>query len=298
MLVLLAPAVLRAFYLGSSALAVPALQSRFLDYGSRATAPPSGQHHGAARDASPLGQTLDSLARVRVPHNYFTHFYVLSVLCSAYWGWHLWRTAGFSMLHVSWTARQVQVAWLLMLLQGVRRLLESYAYTSTSTSGMWFGHWILGLLFYLATNVAIWVEGASSLTGRDRLDGAAFEQEEGFQWKLAVLPPAILTCHALQHSYHAYLYRLRTEHSTYQLPSHPMFPNLLCPHYTCETIIYLLLSFLAAPDGRFVNWTLASATVFVGVNLGVTAVGTKAWYEQRFGVDKVKQRRRMVPCVW
>jgi 3-oxo-5-alpha-steroid 4-dehydrogenase 3 len=239
---------------------------------------------------------LDFLAGVRVPHNYFTHFYVLSVVSSAYWEWHLWRATGFSMLNVSSSAGRVQIAWLLMLLQGVRRLLESYAYTSTSKSGMWFGHWILGLLFYLATNVAIWIEGAPFVrSGNDR---AKFEQEKGFHWKLAILPPAILTCHALQHSYHAYLYRLRTEKSTYQLPAHPMFPNLLCPHYTCETMIYLLLSFLAVPEGRVVNWTLVSATVFVAVNLGVTASGTKEWYEQRFGVDKVRHRRRMVPWIW
>ena len=170
-----------------------------------------------------------------------------------------------------------------MLLQGVRRMLESYAYTSTSKSSMWFAHWILGLVFYLTINVAIWIEG--------------HDKEPGI-WATSVLAPAVLTAHALQHSYHAYLYRLRTENNGYQLPSHPFFPNLLCPHYTCEVAIYALLSFLAAPRGRIVNWTLVCGTIFVATNLGVTAIGTKEWYAEKFGRDKVGPRRRMIPGIW
>lgn len=209
-----------------------------------------------------------------MPHNFFTHFYVLSVACSLFWGWWLqiWAANG-----------QLQVVWGLMLLQGVRRMLESNAYTSTSKSKMWFAHWLLGLVFYLTINVAIWVEGpAGSPTS----------------WASAVLVPAILTAHALQHSYHAYLYHLRTKYQGYQLPTHSVFSNLLCPHYTCETAIYLLLSFVGAPTGRIVNWTLACGTIFVAVNLGVTAIGTKEWYVEKFGKDKVGPRKRMVPGIW
>jgi len=162
-------------------------------------------------------------------------------------------------------------------------MLESNAYTSTSKSRMWFAHWLLGLVFYLTINIAVWIEGpASGLTS----------------WASTALVPAILTAHMLQHSYHAYLYRLRAENKRYQLPLHPIFSNLLCPHYSCETAIYLLLSFLAAPHGRMINWTLFCGTVFVAVNLGVTAIGTKKWYIEKFGKDKVGPRKRMVPGIW
>lgn len=247
-------------------------------YGSRATAPLSG---AGEKQPSRIEKVLDYLADIRVPHNYFTHFYVLSVLCSLLSGW----TMGIGVRDFT-SIGQVPLPWLLMLLQGTRRMIESYTYTSTSKSRMWFGHWILGLLFYLTINIAIWIEGTSTSNDRE------------ISWKLAVLVPAILSCHILQHSYHAYLYRLRTTNSTYQLPSHPSFPNLLCPHYTCETLIYLLLAFISAPTGKFVNWTVLSATVFVAVNLGVTANGTKEFYEQRFGPEKVRDRKRMVPNVW
>lgn len=170
-----------------------------------------------------------------------------------------------------------------MLLQGIRRMLESKAYTSTSKSRMWFAHWLLGLIFYLTINIAVWIEdGIGSPTG----------------WSTTILVPAILTAHVLQHSYHAYLYRLRTEDKGYQLPQHPIFSDLLCPHYTCETAIYLCLSFLAAPAGKVVNWTLFCGTIFVAVNLGVTAIGTKEWYMGKFGKQTVGPRKRMVPGIW
>ncbi|KAI4652103.1 hypothetical protein J4E93_002300 [Alternaria ventricosa] len=268
-------ALLRIFYLAASLLilviqAVPALRSRFLAYGSRVTGV-SGRKEPPVQQQSALTRTLDYAASLQVPHNYFTHFYITSVLCSLFWAWRL---------HVWEAGRQQQIVWALLLLQGLRRMLESYAYTSTSKSRMWFAHWILGLLFYITINMAIWVETPNNAAGN---------------WALV---PGVVTAQMLQHSYHSYLYRLRTESNGYQLPSHTVFPNLLCPHYTCEVVIYALLSLIAAPEGSWVNWTLACATIFVATNLGVTAVGTKEWYVEKFGAAKVGPRKRMVPGIW
>lgn len=164
---------------------------------------------------------------------------------------------------------------------------------------MWIGHYILGLLFYLTVNMAIFVEGIPALLNHPFEDPKVIflgEQDMPMRWK--VLVPSILTAHLLQNTYHAYLYNLRAKNSTYQLPSHPLFPNIICPHYTLEVLIYIFLSILAAPSRRIVNWTMASAVVFVAVNLGVTAHGTKDWYTHRFGKEKVKGRYKMVPWIW
>ncbi|KAF2798121.1 3-oxo-5-alpha-steroid 4-dehydrogenase-like protein [Melanomma pulvis-pyrius CBS 109.77] len=295
------PAVLlRVFYLGASALilviqAVPALRARFLAYGSRAT-PPSSEAPGSTKShtsAAPgsteastsLDQLLDCLASFQVPHGYFAHFYVVSVACSLFWGW--------QQSNVALATRPAWTAWLLMHIQGGRRLLESYFYTSKSSSRMWIGHYLLGLLFYLTINVAIWIEKPDYSWGR-----VPQCVRTTFSWRLDALPATILAFHGLQHTYHAYLHRLRTEHASYQMPDHPVFPNLICPHYTCEVIIYLLLSFLAAPAYKPVNWTLACATVFVAVNLGVTAAGTWDWYILRFGPEKMMGKSRMIPWIW
>ncbi|KAF2009267.1 hypothetical protein BU24DRAFT_380691 [Aaosphaeria arxii CBS 175.79] len=308
--------LLRAFYLAASAIilviqALPALSSRFLAYGSRATPTPTSSSSSSSSSTSapeqptakptsafPFAQFLDYLATLTVPHNYFTHFYILSVLCSLIWGYLLFLPSPFP---------SFQLSWLLMLLQGVRRLLESHAYTSSSSSKsrMWFGHWVLGLAFYLTVNIAVWIEDYYYYYDYDH--GAHSSSSSSlFKWKSALLVPLILTSHALQNSYHAYLFRLRTTTSTkspsdqrtYRLPTHPLFPSLLCPHYTCEIAIYLLLSLLAAPHGQTVNYTLLAATTFVAVNLGVTAKGTKEWYLQKFGEDRVAGRTRMIPWVW
>ncbi|KAF2476878.1 3-oxo-5-alpha-steroid 4-dehydrogenase-like protein [Lindgomyces ingoldianus] len=298
-------ALLRTFFLAASALilfiqAVPPLKCRFLAYGSRATHQTSDEPPQSSQKprTQSVDQFLDDLASFRIPHNYFTHFYILSVLCSLFWGYQLWPLIGLTPWRtVDATVKavgKVQIVWFLMLLQGTRRLLESYLYTSKSKSQMWIGHYILGLVFYLTVNVAIWIEITNTLRNGRRASDPTFER------KLPFLTSAILLAHAGQHVYHSYLYRLRTESvgPTYKLPSHPLFPNLLCPHYTCEVVIYLLLSFLAAPEGRLVNWTLASATVFVAVNLGVTAGATKHWYAERFGAEMVKGRKRMIPWIW
>jgi 3-oxo-5-alpha-steroid 4-dehydrogenase 3 len=171
---------------------------------------------------------------------------------------------------------------------------------------MWVVHYVLGLLFYLTINTSIWIENAPMLASKlpvlhspaPTLSKVEISSPTQFEWRLFIIPLAILRAQYLQHSYHRYLFDLRTSSKTYQLPSYPSFPNLLCPHYTCEVAIYFFLSFLAAPAGQMVNWTLICATIFVAVNLGVTAQGTKEWYVKQFGIEKVKGRRKMVPGLW
>lgn len=223
-----------------------------------------------------IERLLDYAATLTVPHNYFTHFYVTSVVCSLFWAWYL-------RILDSPSARQIP--FFLMLMQGVRRCYESWAYTSSSTSRMWFAHYVLGLAFYIAINMAIWIDGP-------------VPADENALWKIILLSPGIAFAYVAQHSYHSYLYDLRVRNQGYQLPSHWLFPNLLCPHYTCDVIIYALLSFVAAPEGHVVSWSLVCGTIFTAVNLGVTADGTKQWYMAKFGAERVKHRKRMVPGLW
>lgn len=113
-----------------------------------------------------------------------------------------------------------------------------------------------------------------------------------------------------QYDCHAYLASLPSPSTTsktksdgstktdYQLPDHPAFSALIAPHYTAECAIYLSLAWLAAPRGAWINETLLCAVVFVVVNLGVTAYGTKRWYEEKFGSEAVRGKWRMIPFVY
>lgn len=97
-----------------------------------------------------------------------------------------------------------------------------------------------------------------------------------------------------QNECHRYLASLKK----YTLPSQSLFSYLVCPHYTCECVIYLAISFIAAPPGRIFNASVLCGLVFVAVNLGATAHGTKQWYAQKFGAEQVAGRWKMVPFVF
>lgn len=77
-----------------------------------------------------------------------------------------------------------------------------------------------------------------------------------------------------------------------------MFRYLVCPHYTCEIIIYASLAVLASPQHSMCNQTLLCAALFIAVNLGVTASGTKEWYSVKFGRERVQSRWKMVPFLY
>lgn len=116
-----------------------------------------------------MTRVLDSLASLRVPHSYFTQFYIASVLSSLFWGVQLLSggrafqaiASGVHSEHLEspMSVNQVMVCWALLLIQGSRRLYECLVFSKPSSSKMWFVHWLLGIAFYLAATVAIWIEG-------------------------------------------------------------------------------------------------------------------------------------------
>ena len=65
---------------------------------------------------------------------------------------------------MSMSMNQITLLWSLMLIQGIRRLVESVFVMKTSVSNMWFLHYLLGIGFYLIMGVAVWIEGAGKLT--------------------------------------------------------------------------------------------------------------------------------------
>jgi 3-oxo-5-alpha-steroid 4-dehydrogenase 3 len=160
------------------AWAVPVFRQRFLDYGARASLGQESKGKEAetkdktSASSSPILKLLDVVATVQVPHSWFTSFYVVSALSSISWLTEVLRKGSLfeviandslSQGYSSMSLSQAKLAWLLMFIQGSRRLYESLALSSSSsssTSKMWIGHWVIGVGFYLATGMAIWIEGA------------------------------------------------------------------------------------------------------------------------------------------
>ncbi|KAL2822530.1 protein DFG10 [Aspergillus granulosus] len=304
---------LRAFFIFAActilSVSLPnSLRSRFIPYGARATSTATVEAEKpvsptSPRSASPVTRALDYVATLRVPHSYFTQFYVVSVLSSIFWAVQLlWHGAAFQAiatrvrperLHHAISINQVMLCWGLMLIQGLRRLYECLSLSKPSTSRMWFVHWLAGIAFYLTVAVAIWIEGAGTVLSHT-LSLDDFSLATRFSGRTLVCIPIFILASGIQHDCHHYLYSLKR----YTLPTHPMFSKLVCPHYTAECMIYLSIAVLAAPQGEIVNKTVLSALTFVVINLGITASTTREWYRQKFGEEAVRGKWNMIPIVY
>ncbi|KAK8153670.1 hypothetical protein IWX90DRAFT_74306 [Phyllosticta citrichinensis] len=291
--------LLRSLFLTAASIvvavyAIPALRERFLAYGSRATTP-------RPASASPLAPVLDRLATYRVPHRWFNHFYLLSVLCSLFWAQQYFFHGPVLRLVLDNAAAdpraahvplaRIHLAWLLMLAQGLRRLFESTCVSKPSSSSMWVTHWLLGLFFYAAMSVAVWIEASQTLQANHVSTGGL----DVFLDPRALVGTALFHWASVQqHRAHAYLASLKK----YTLPTDGAFDLVVCPHYSFECVLYFALAIVAAPEGQWINKTILCALIFVAANLGITAVGTREWYGAKFGKEAVGKRARMVPFVW
>lgn len=118
--------------------------------------------------SNPFSALLDTVASCTVPHDWFCSFYFLSLSLCAFWPgeilglqgplWRMFRdytpTSSLSM-----TFPQLQTTWAMLFAQSARRLYECLDLPSSSESQMFVGHWVMGIAFYAATSVAVWVEG-------------------------------------------------------------------------------------------------------------------------------------------
>ncbi|PSR93960.1 hypothetical protein BD289DRAFT_459545 [Coniella lustricola] len=236
----------------------------------------------------------------QVPHSWFFTYYAFYSLCAAFWTTqyfqernrsNLLRAMAQTQLEMApasstTTGTQLALVWVMMMLQAVRRLYECFVVMKPSKSTMWFLHWVMGLGFYFGISMAIWVESSASPSAAD------FTTETTM--KAAVALPLFAYGWFMQYHCHRNLAKLKK----YSLPDQGLFCYLVCPHYACECLIYSSLAIAAAPTGRWCNQTLLSGAIFVVVNLGVTALGTRTWYAERFGMEKVASKWIMIPFLY
>lgn len=200
------------------------LRSRFLTYGPRATSASTSTSSAPPSAQNPSDESkgfLDYLATWQVPHSYFTHFYVASVLSSVFWVVQLLSrgvmfqaiTSRVSEEHQrrSMSLTQLVICCALLAVQGSRRLWESFIFSKPSSSQMWFMHWLLGLGFYLAAGVAIWIEGSGALL-TNKLNIAHLQMTNAPSLRTFVLIPLFLVASGLQHDSHHYLFSLKKIH--------------------------------------------------------------------------------------
>lgn len=177
----------------------------------------------------------------------------------------------------------------------------------------------MGMLFYLVTSVAIWIEGdrrliahtmgtTDSTTDKPTTAASVFHQfltlimpDMPLQKRLLVLLGIALFFLAsmTQSNFHGYLrYMKQLTKGEYTLPQHPLFDYTVTPHYAAECLEYVGLALILAPPGQVFSTTMLCCLVFVAVNLGVTADGTREWYRRKFGAEEIEGKARMIPFVW
>ncbi|KAF4457531.1 hypothetical protein F53441_581 [Fusarium austroafricanum] len=279
------------------------VRSALMDYGPRR--PKNGKSEKRQEDSKKqnfagLRSFLKNLAEYgQVPHSWFLHFYVISVSLSSFWAWQYFTRGSVLRSIATWqdqagepsmSLEQVCLTWLLMAFQGSRRLYESLFISKPGSSPMWFVHWALGVSFYAMISFTIWIEGSRAIL-------ATWDSpNQPLRIPRRLLSTFIFysVAYFKQNQCHRHLASLQK----YTLPTEGWFKYLICPHYTAECILYLAIAWVAAPPGKIFNKSILSAVVFVAVNLGATAKGTKAWYANKFGADKVADRWIMIPPVY
>jgi 3-oxo-5-alpha-steroid 4-dehydrogenase 3 len=167
----------RAFFIfatvaGIGASAVPTLR-QLVSYGPRAV-PISETAVPSTEVKSKNVNSLDRLAKLQVPHTWFTHFYMVSVASSAFWAYQLAADGVVFRLLASryasdgqggMTMNLIFITWALMAFQGSRRVYESLRLLKPSTAQMPLASYALGIAFYLAVGVAVWAEGMRKSSG-------------------------------------------------------------------------------------------------------------------------------------
>lgn len=150
--------------------AVPAVRCRFVAYGKTSRTPQEPQ--------TAPERLLDYLGSISVPHSWFTHFYLLSVFSSLFWGAQLCtggaayrlladrhvpsdfaETPGAAKSVGEMSIQQVVLTWTALLLQGIRRSYECLYVQKPGGSRMSALHYMLGIMFYSSIGITVWIEG-------------------------------------------------------------------------------------------------------------------------------------------
>jgi 3-oxo-5-alpha-steroid 4-dehydrogenase 3 / polyprenol reductase len=153
---------LRAYFVLTSvgvlvARAIPQLRTAFIPYGKTYT--------GSRKTNS----RLQWLSDLTVPKAWFWHYYLISVTLSILWGAYFLGCSKETQFCIfDWLSLDGKsfLVWVMMLVQGSRRLYESLFIQRGSSARMWIGHYLVGCAFYAMMSLSVFVEGQRRTTGR------------------------------------------------------------------------------------------------------------------------------------
>ncbi|KAG5366784.1 hypothetical protein CJU89_1226 [Yarrowia sp. B02] len=160
----------------------------------------------------------------------------------------------------------------------VAREEEKKKKTESRESYMLITHYLVGMGFYVAVFCSLWATGVAGV--RDL-------KEWSFEYNVAGLSVSLvlfLVASTLQYMCHVHLSSL----IKYSKPTFWPFKITVCPHYTCEALIYISYLGVALSTGSIPNYGLLLAPLFTLTVLTTSAKNSKDWYQQKFPEYDVK----------
>lgn len=209
-----------------------------------------GKYNIQSNKTRNMGNIIDWFYELKVPHEFFSHIYVLSTALAAF--------------NVYFFHRYL-IVWL-VLLHSLRRLAESIKITNWGEkSKIHITHYLVGIWFYFFLNISIMLQ--------------LLKAYETFTVKssslitlIAVVSFALASYDQLQN--HIHLSKLQK----YSLPTRGLFKLVACAHYLDELIIYISL----ALADRNTNIALLQSVIWVATCLSISAINTKKYYDVKF----------------
>ncbi|ORX89411.1 hypothetical protein K493DRAFT_318706 [Basidiobolus meristosporus CBS 931.73] len=226
-------------------------------------------------------------------------------------GWLCWAKRGLllSLLYTWDTPTEVDYlgsaeialyALVLTQLQLARRTYEVFFVEKPSEAKMHLGHYLVGLCFYLAVSLSVWLEAAGNL-GLYSTAGPKLSVAQLFTRPVPLLCGTVLFGYFSYRQYrcHLILAQLRPGPSKpgppkYFIPRGDLFEYVTGAHYFCEIMIYFALWWLVG----LTNITMGLSFSWVLINLGIIARETHGWYQSKFGASYPPSRRILFPFLY
>ncbi|KAJ3139539.1 Steroid 5 alpha-reductase 3 [Geranomyces variabilis] len=200
-----------------------------------------------------------------------------------------WTGSCFTTWHISeQLPTEVILAHALIVVQNARRLFECLRVLTASPARMHIAHYVVGIVYYFVTPMAVGVHGWNHWWAQSIKDTAFHCGDLRVRHALAL---TLFTWASYeQYLAHAHLASLRskadgsrTSTSTsavpvYKLPQARWFRFVACPHYLFEFLIYVSFSVMTG----FQNGTCLAVLVWIAIGLGVPADQQRSWYQRKF----------------
>lgn len=236
------------------------------------------------------------VASFTVPKTFFTHFYLgfclllMGPKTAIFTPFNDWLKAEIGP-GTSQNSDKYALIWLLLVFQGLRRLLECICITKSAPNArINVLHYVAGFTFYPLVTYNCLV-GQLQSANDQRGSNAIFTQHLSPQscW----LTVAFVVFSVDQFCNHWHLSRL----VKYSVPKYGLFKLVSCAHYLDEICIYLVIVTISFANGTLtaVDVNFAAALVFVVVNLCLSSLESKDFYTKKF--DDYKVRWAVIPGV-